>query len=76
MLALTKKNISREDAYKLTQRNSLKAWDEQQDFKELLNSDPEITRFLSAEEIENCFSLEPYLDKIDYIYEKVFADES
>jgi adenylosuccinate lyase len=76
MLALAKKNISREDAYKLTQRNSLKAWDEHREFKELLKADTEVTRLLSDEEIEDCFSLDPYLDKIDYIYEKVFADES
>jgi adenylosuccinate lyase len=76
MLALTKKNISREDAYKLTQRNSLKAWDEQKDFKELLKADSEVTQLLSDGEIDDCFSLDPYLDKIDYIYEKVFADES
>jgi adenylosuccinate lyase len=76
MLALIKKNISRENAYKLTQRNSLKAWDEQKDFKELLKADPEVTELLSDEEIEECFSLDLYLDKIDYIYEKVFADES
>jgi adenylosuccinate lyase len=76
MLELTKKNISREDAYKLAQRNSLKSWEEQKDFKELLKSDPEVTKLLSEEEIEDCFSLEPYLDKIDYIYNKVFADES
>ncbi len=76
MLALTKKNISREEAYKLTQRNSLKAWDEQKDFKELLKSDSEVTKLLSVEEIEDCFSLDPYLEKIDYIYDKVFADES
>jgi adenylosuccinate lyase len=76
MLELTKKNISREDAYKLTQRNSLKAWEEQKDFKELLMADPEVTEMLSDEEIEECFSLDPYLDKIDYIYNKVFSDES
>lgn len=76
MLELTKKNISREDAYKLAQRNSLKAWEEQKDFKELLKEDPEVTQLLSDREIEDCFSLDPYLDKIDYIYQKVFADES
>ena len=76
MLELTKKNISRENAYKLAQRNSLKAWEEKKDFKELLKADPEVTELLSHEEIEDCFSLDPYLDKIDYIYKKVFADES
>jgi adenylosuccinate lyase len=76
MLELTKKNISRENAYKLAQRNSLKAWEEKKEFKELLKADPEVTALLSQEEIEDCFSLDPYLDKIDYIYKKVFADES
>jgi len=76
MLELIKKDISREEAYKLTQRNSLKAWDEKEDFKELLKADSDVTELLSVEEIEDCFSLDPYMDKIDYIYKKVFADES
>jgi adenylosuccinate lyase len=76
LLALTDKELSREDAYKLVQRNSLKAWDEGKAFKELLLADNEVTDLLSAEEIEECFSLDPYLGKIDYIFNKVLSDES
>lgn len=76
MLALTRKKISREDAYHLVQKNSLEAWDENRDFKELVKTDTEIKKYLSIEEIEDCFSLAPYLDKIDYIFSKVFPDEN
>ena len=76
LLALTKKGASREQAFKLVQKSSLKAWKERLDFKELVQSDKEIGKFLSKEEIETCFSLDPYLDKIDYIFDRVFSDES
>ena len=76
LLALTGKGMSREQAYQYVQRNSLRAWDEGLDFKELVLADEEIKKMLSREEIQACFSLDPYLEKIDYIYERVFADES
>jgi len=76
LLALTDKKLSREDAYKLVQRNSMKAWDEGKDFKSLLLSDKDIVELLTAEEIEECFSLDPYLGKIDFIFDKVLSDES
>ncbi len=76
LLALTKKDISREKAYKLVQRNSLKAWQENLDFKDLIQSDKEIREVLTQKEIDACFSLSPYLEKIDYIYQRVLADES
>ncbi len=71
MLALTRKGLSREEAYRLVQSCSLKAWQENLDFQELVSADPEITRHLSAAEIKSCFSLEPYLQKIDFIFERV-----
>jgi adenylosuccinate lyase len=76
LLALTDKELSREEAYKLVQRNSLDAWDEGKEFKELLLADKEVTDCLSTQEIEECFSLDPYLGKIDYIFNKVLSDES
>lgn len=76
MLALTKKDISREKAYQIVQKNSLKAWNNDLDFKDLILKDPEISKILSKEDIKNCFTLDPYLEKIDYIYDKVFADEN
>jgi adenylosuccinate lyase len=76
MLALTKKDISREQAYQLVQKNSLEAWNDNLDFKDLILKDPEISGILSEEEIAGCFTLDPYLEKIDYIFDKVFADEN
>ena len=75
LLALTKKNVSREDAYQLVQRNSLKAWDEKRDLKGLVLDDPDIRAVLTPEEIERSFSLDPYLEKIDYIFERVLGHE-
>ena len=76
LLALTKKDISREQAYQLVQKNSLEAWNANLDFKDLILQDPEISNILSEEEIADCFTLDPYLEKIDYIFNKVFADEN
>jgi len=76
LLALTRKGLSRDDAYHLVQRNSLKAWDEGRDFQELLLADQEITDKLTAREVKDCFSLDLYLDKIDYIFNKVLTDEN
>lgn len=76
LLALTQKNISREQAYRWVQKNSLQAFKERLDFKELILSDRQIRKILSPEEIDRCFSLQPYLEKIDYIFERVFSDEN
>ncbi|MBA7611625.1 Adenylosuccinate lyase [subsurface metagenome] len=76
LLALMKKDVTREQAYQLVQKNSLKAWNEGRDFKELIQSDQETGKILSEKEIDACFSLEPYLSQIDYIFEKVLGDES
>jgi len=76
LLALTKKGLTREDAYQIVQRNSLRAWTEGLHFRELIAADPEVSRVLKPAEIDRCFSLLPYLDKIDIIFERVFAHES
>lgn len=75
LLALTQKNISREQAYKWVQKNSLQAYNERLDFKELILNDRQVRKILSPEEIDRCFSLQPYLEKIDYIFRRVFSDE-
>ena len=76
LLALTKKKLTREQAFELVQKNSMKAWEKNLDFKELIHADKDINSVLKPHEIEDCFSLEPYLDKIDYIFERVFTNES
>lgn len=76
LLSLMKKDLSRDDAYNLVQKNSLLAWKEHLDFKEIVLSDSEVKKILSRKEIDECFSLDPYLEKIDYIFERVLSDES
>lgn len=76
MLALTQKGLSREEAYEIVQRLSLRCLEEKLNFKELVLEERSIRERLSLDEIEACFRLEPYLEKIDFIFEKVLGDES
>jgi adenylosuccinate lyase len=76
LLALTQKGLTREEAYQIVQRNSLKAWKEGLELRALVSSDPDVAGFLKPAEIDRCFSLAPYLDKIDAIFERVLAHES
>ena len=76
MLALTQAGLTREQAYAIVQRVSLKAWNENLDFRQSAAADPEIAARLSPDDIAACFTLDPYLEKIDTIFKKVLADES
>lgn len=76
LLALTRAGLTREQAYEIVQRVSLKAWSENLDFRQSTATDPEIAARLSSGEIAACFTLDPYLEKIDTIFKKVLADES
>ena len=71
LLALTNKGLSREDAYELVQRNAMRVWDEDRDFRELVKADSDIQKNLSGEEIDRVFSLDHYLRNIDAIYRRV-----
>jgi len=76
LLALTEKNIPRPRAYELVQRSSLRVWAEKLDLKELLLADKDVLAVLSPEEIEACFSLTPYLENIDHVFERVLGHAS
>ena len=71
LLALVKKGAAREDAYTLVQRNAMQVWEEQKDFKTLLNSDKEIMELLNAEEIDSLFNLEKIMKNINKIYKRL-----
>ena len=73
MLALTQKGVSREDAYIYTQRNAMKAWDEDGDYKALITKDADISSHLSSEEIARVFDLKHYLRNVDKVFERVFG---
>ncbi len=73
LLALTGKGASREDSYAMVQRNAMRAWNDGEDFMELLIQDPDVARYLKPEEIRNCFDVRHYLRHVDTIFERVFG---
>ena len=70
LLTLTEKGLTREEAYRLVQRNALDAFDNDGNFKENLLKDNEITKHLTKEEIEACFNFDDYLKNIDVIFNR------
>jgi len=73
LLALTQAGVSREDAYRLVQRNALKVWETGVDFKAELLNDPEVTAALSPAEIEEKFDLGYHTKHVDTIFARVFG---
>ncbi len=75
LLALTQAGVSREDAYRLVQRNAMKVWesDGALSLLELLKADAEVTAALSAEEIEEKFNLDYHFKHVDTIFARVFG---
>ena len=72
MLELTKKGLSREEAYRIVQGIAMQVWQGQADFKKLLTGDPEVGQYLSKSEIGKCFDYHNYIQNIDMILERVF----
>ena len=73
LLALTQSGLSREDSYRLVQRNAMKVWEQDKDFKTELLGDAEVTAALSAEEIEEKFDLGYHTKHVDTIFSRVFG---
>jgi adenylosuccinate lyase len=73
LLALTQKGVSREDAYRLVQRNAMPVWRGQGDFLTLLKADPDVSRRMNASEIEACFDLGYHFKHVDTIFRRVFG---
>ena len=73
LLALTQAGASREDSYRLVQRNGMKTWDEGGRLVDHLQADTEVTALLSNEIIEGCFDEAYHLKHVDTIFERVFA---
>ena len=73
LLELAKRGISREQAYEWVQRNAMRSFHEQKDFKSLLLADPDLTRVMSPAEIEKAFDLNDQLRNVDVIFDRVFA---
>lgn len=71
LLALTKKGMKREDAYKLVQKNAMQVWESKKDFKKILQEDPEVSKILVDHELDSAFDISKSLKNVDYIFQRV-----
>lgn len=71
LLLLTEKGISRESAYRWVQRNAMRAWEDQKDFKALLKADTEVMAKISERELEKLFDLDYHFKHIDRAFKKL-----
>ena len=76
LLELARRGVSREQAYDWVQRNAMSAFEQGREFKTLLLADPDVTRVLSAADIERAFDLGDQLKHVDQIFDRVFQPVS
>ena len=74
LLALTQAGVSREDAYRLVQRNAMKVWERGGDFLKELKADAEIVGALGNERLDDLFDLGYHTKHVDTIFRRVFKD--
>lgn len=86
LLELPKKGVSREDAYKIVQRNAMKVWQDLQEGKSALNengeslylqyllADSELVGLIGADSVRECFEFDYYTKSVDSIYKRVFGE--
>jgi adenylosuccinate lyase len=75
MTKLIDKGFSREQAYDTVQPNAMKAWEEQRQFRSIIEADPTISKTLTAEEIDDCFNPSWHLKHVDTIFRKLGLTE-
>ncbi|MEQ8326956.1 MAG: adenylosuccinate lyase [Parvibaculum sp.] len=76
LLALTQAGISREDAYRLVQRNAMKVWGDEGDFLELLKADPEVAGRIAEDALAACFDSTYHTKHVDTIFARVFGKDA
>lgn len=74
LLALTQAGCSREDAYRLVQRNAMPVWRGEGNFLDLLQADEEVGKYLSNDEIASKFNLDYHTKQVDTIFKRVFGE--
>lgn len=72
LLALAKGGVSREQAYKMVQKQAVRAWKENKNFKDLVKNDPEIAKHLGNKQVEKIFDVDFQLRHVDTIFARVF----
>jgi adenylosuccinate lyase len=76
MLALIDKGLSRQDAYKIVQRNAMKVWKGNRSFLTLLKADKEVKDIISNEELESIFDYQHYLRYVDEVFQRLGLTKS
>ena len=71
MLTLIEKGVSRDDAYKVMQTNSARTWDEDDDFRELVRSDPTVTTYMSQADLDDTFDYGYYVRFVDDVFDRI-----
>ena len=74
LLDLTQAGVSREDAYRMVQRNAMKVWEEGKDFQEELLADKDVVAALGEAKIRESFDLNYHLKHVDTVFKRVFGD--
>ena len=72
LLDLAAKGVLREEAYGWVQRNAMRAWEQEGDFRQLVEQDSDISGVLTSQEISGAFDLQRQLRHVDYIFDRVF----
>lgn len=75
LLALIEKGLSREAAYDLVQPKTMQAWEEQVQFRSLLETDEKITSVLNESELDDCFKNDVHLKSVELVFEKLGLTE-
>jgi adenylosuccinate lyase len=73
LLDLAMKGLSREDAYRMVQRNAMAVWQKKGTLRDLLGVDPDVQKWLSAAELDQAFDLDRQMEHVDAIYRRVFG---
>jgi adenylosuccinate lyase len=72
LLALTKKGMKREDAYKVVQDHAMKVWEDgASSFEKKVIEDGEITKFLNKKELEEIFDLKKNVKHVDAVFKRL-----
>ena len=73
LLHLTKKGLSREDAYGVVQRNAMRVWEKGEDFKTLVSQDESVKRLMTQKELDALFDVRTHLKCVEDIFRRVFG---
>ena len=73
LLALTRKGVSREDAYRIVQKHAMQTWEKGGDFLTRLKKDRQIQRYLTISELHKAFDLKYHLKNVNFLFKRVFG---